>query len=335
MIVDQERFIAAERASWERLGKLLDERAADPFGGLTLEQARELDSLYQRATADLSRLAGYAAHPEVCRHLEAIVARAFAEIYGARTPTRWSPWSWVSRELPQTFRRRWRAFALACLLCLTGVGFGAGALWFDPAAKAVVIPLDYLQGDPRDRVAHEKEDQGKRLDGNKAGFSGLLMTHNTQVALACAAGGVTAGVLTGITTFYNGVILGAVTADYVRAGETAFLCGWLLPHGCIEIPAFLIAAQAAFVLAGAMLAAGGGQRLSRRVRAAAPDFATLCGGCALMLIWAGLMEAFFSQYHEPVVSYGLKISIGLAEGCVVVLYYFRAGRSPAKQGERS
>ena len=35
----------------------------------------------------------------------------------------------------------------------------------------------------------------------------------------------------------NGVILGAVMVDYIHAGETLFLTGWLLPHGAIEIPA--------------------------------------------------------------------------------------------------
>ena len=49
--------------------------------------------------------------------------------------------------------------------------------------------------------------------------------------------------------FYNGVILGAVAVDYVRAGETKFLLGWLMPHGVIEIPAILIAGQAGFMLA--------------------------------------------------------------------------------------
>ncbi len=34
-----------------------------------------------------------------------------------------------------------------------------------------------------------------------------------------------------VLLFYNGVILGAVTADYVAAGQGKFLVGWLLRHG--------------------------------------------------------------------------------------------------------
>ena len=34
-------------------------------------------------------------------------------------------------------------------------------------------------------------------------------------------------------------------------------------------------------------------------------------GAALLLIWAGLVEAFFSQYHEPTLPYPFKIVFGL------------------------
>jgi hypothetical protein len=32
-----------------------------------------------------------------------------------------------------------------------------------------------------------------------------------------------------------------------------------------------------------------------------------------MLVWAGLVEAFFSQYHAPVLPYELKIGFGVLE----------------------
>ena len=35
------------------------------------------------------------------------------------------------------------------------------------------------------------------------------------------------------------------------------------------------------------------------LRAVGPDLLTLASGLALMLVWAGFVEAFFSQFHEP------------------------------------
>ena len=124
------------------------------------------------------------------------------------------------------------------------------------------------------------------------------------------------------------VTVGAVAADYVRDGQLQFLLGWLLPHGVIEIPAILLGGQAGFVLATALV--GFGARESRRQRLAAvrPDVASLAGGVAVMLVWAGVMESFISQYHNPVLPYPLKIGLGVVELCLLVVWLGRGGRKP-------
>lgn len=334
MIVDLERFIAKERPSWERLDALLRALADDPWR-LPLENARELERLYQRAAADLARLTTFAAEPEARRYLENLVARGHAEIHGARAEGgRFRPGLWFARTLPQTWRRQARAFWFAFALMVAGAVFGGLALAFDPSAKEVLIPFAHLQGDPAARVAQEELDQGKDLRGHKASFSGMLMTHNTDVALTSMALGMTWGVGTLVFMFYNGVILGAVAMDYIMAGQTPFLLGWLLPHGVVELPAMLVGGQAGFVLAGALLGHGRRARLATRLRAVAPDVVTLCFGSALMLVWAGVVEAFFSQYHEPVLPYAVKILFGAIELTALVWYLGGAGRGAKTKEER-
>jgi uncharacterized membrane protein SpoIIM required for sporulation len=153
-----------------------------------------------------------------------------------------------------------------------------------------------------------------------------LMTHNTRVTVFTIALGVTWGLGSALLLFYNGVILGAVSLDYIRAGHGMFLAGWLLPHGVIEIPAILIGGQAAFVIAGALI--GRGERTSRsmRLRAAAPDVVTLACGAAALLIWAGIVEAFISQFHQPVLPYAVKIGFGAIELVLLFGYLMLSGR---------
>ena len=99
------------------------------------------------------------------------------------------------------------------------------------------------------------------------------MTHNTEVSIFTLALGMTWGVGTIIMLFYNGVILGAVAVDYIRAGETKFLLGWLMPHGVVEIPAILIAGQAGLLLASALIGHG---RRCPAPHAAAGKFPAIC-----------------------------------------------------------
>jgi hypothetical protein len=44
-----------------------------------------------------------------------------------------------------------------------------------------------------------------------------------------------------------------------------------------------------------------------------------------MLIWAGFIEAFISQYHEPVVPYSFKIGLALIELFLLILFLVKSG----------
>jgi uncharacterized membrane protein SpoIIM required for sporulation len=337
MIVNLEHFIATERPRWERLDTMLRKLADDPWRQMALDEARELEGLYQRACADLARMRTYAADPGARTYLEGLVARGYAEIHGERAArARLRPWAWLARGFPQAFRRRIGAFWFALALMVAGSGFGAAALAFDPEAKEVIMPFSHLRGDPAERVADEERrarEGDDRGEGAKATFAGSLMVHNTQVTLTAMALGLTWGAGTLVIMFYNGVILGAVALDYVMAGQSVFLAGWLLPHGSVEIPAMLLGGQAGFVLAGALAGRRERRPLSARLRAVTPDVATLCGGAALLLIWAGVIESFLSQHHEPAVPYVAKIAFGAAQLAALVWWLTRSGRAPEKAKE--
>lgn len=334
MIIDLEHFIQEERPRWERLDALLRLRARDPWRVLPLAEARELERLYQRASADLARLATFAAEPEARRFLEGLVARAYAEIHGADAEVRrFRPWRWFLTTLPATFRRRLGAFRFTCALFLVGCLFGLLAVALDPDAKYVLMPFSHLEGDPRERVAAEERGETLgQLDRKHTTFAGYLMVHNTRVALLSMALGLTAGIGTLTIVFSNGVMLGAVMIDYVMAGESVFLLGWLLPHGVVEIPAVLIASQAGFVLAQALIGRGERRRLRERLRAAVPDVVTLSLGAGLLLVWAGAIESFLSQYHAPLVPYWAKIVFGCAEAAALWWWLARSGRAAPPAG---
>ena len=326
MIVDLGRFVETERPHWTALEQFLKRLDDNPGTALPFEEAQRLYYLYQRTSSALGRVGAMASEPELRGYLEWLVSRAYAEIHESRGKKRFRPWEWFSVTLPQTFRRRRRAFGLTVLLTLGGVLFGVLALAIDPDAKSILLPFGHGEMTPKERVAREHEDAGRHLEGHKATFSAELMKHNTSVAFMAMGLGMGWGVGTVVLLFYNGVILGGVAFDYVTGGETTFLLGWLLPHGVIEIPAILVAGQAGLLLAHALIGWGSRKTRRERLREIAPDVVTLICGAALFLVWAGIVEAFFSQYHEPLVPYGVKISFGLVELAALAFYLSQAGR---------
>lgn len=328
MIIDLQKFLDSERPAWAELEKILGRLEDEPDWRMNLVQLRHFHYLYERASADLGRIVTFSAEPETRHYLESLVARAYGEIHESREKGRGLGLGrWFFVTFPQTFRRHIKAFWLSVIVTLAGCLFGALALPLDPEAKSVLMPFEHLQGSPAERVWREEHATHDRLAGERGGFSAALMTHNTEVAILALGLGATWAVGTILLLFYNGVILGAVSVDYILAGQTKFLAGWLLPHGSFEIPAILIAGQGGLILGRALIGWGTRASAKARLRAVSADLVTLIFGVAALLVWAGLVESFMSQYHEPVLPYSFKIIFGLVELVLLSLFLGKSGSS--------
>jgi len=327
VIFDLERFQVQAGPRWRDLESLLAVLESRPDRRVNPPEAEQLQELYAQVAADLNRVTHGALAPELRQYLERLVARAYAELYYAPTLRSevWQPRRWlrIFTAFPETFRRNAHYFALAVLITLLGCAFGGLAVRYDPASVDVLLPADYLRN-PGQRVHEEEQGQGRRLDSaqTEAAFSAQLIRHNIQVALLAAALGVTFGVGTALLLFENGVLLGAVAVHYTQRGFGLFMTAWLLPHGVFEIPSILIAGQAGFYLARLLLH----RREDRDVRQSMREWLVLVAGLAMMLVWAGIMEAFFSQHHAPVLPYAFKVAVAAAELVLLTIYLLLIGR---------
>lgn len=327
MILDVEKFIRKRRSEWSEFESMVVMLESGSQVKLDLDQAQRYHYLYERVAADLSKLSAYAVEPQTKSYLESLVARGFGEMHGcARGLPFATALAGLLSAFPAAVRRHARVLALVLVIFGAGAIFGGAALALDPSSKSVLMPFSHLQGDPSERVAEEEVMRGSNMDDGKSGFSAHLMTHNTKVAILTLALGMTFGIGTGIFLFYNGVILGAVITDYILAGETVFLTGWLLPHGSVEIPAILLAGQGGLLLGRTLLFAKDRMSLGERLRSIRTDLVLLISGVAVMLIWAGFIESFFSQYHEPVLPYSVKIGFGALQMIGVFAYFMFMGR---------
>ena len=323
MIIDLPRFIAAERPTWMELEKFLDRLEADPYREMPLEEVQRFHLLYQKVSADLGRVATFASEPELTRYLEALTARAYGEIHETRERGRkFRPVHWFVNEFPRVFRRQMGAFLVSLIITLVGMGFGGFATALDEDAKEAILPAQFshLLNDPAKRVAEEEGAKRDHMEGQKSQFASSLMANNIRVSIFTLGLGITFGLGTIVSLFYNAVLFGMVVVDYTLAGQVVFLVGWLLPHGSVEIPAIVIAGQGGLVLARALIGRGDRAPLPIRLRAIGHDLTMLVYGIAVLLIWAGVVESFLSQYHEPFIRYWQKIAFGVAE--VVALIWF-------------
>jgi len=323
MLIDLHRFIASERQTWTELEEVLDRLQRATNARMSVEEAMRFHFLYEKVSSDLAKITTFASEPATKAYLESLTARAYAEIHETREKgKRFALGRWFLFDFPRAFRRHAGAFWVAVAIMLVGGLFGGFAVRLDPEAKEALVPAQFghLLGDPTARVREEESAESDELSGARATFSTSLMTNNIRVSILTLASGITAGAGTVILLFYNGILLGLVTSDYLAAGQGVFLLGWLLPHGVIEIPAILVAGQAGLVLGRTIVGRGDRKPLRDRLQEVRGDLAMLILGVAVLLVWAGLVEAFLSQYHEPVIPYWLKIGFGVLELGALVFF---------------
>ena len=331
MILDVEKFIRNRQRDWSRYETLLGVLEERGRKSLSLEEVVEFHGLYEKLGADLVRLKAAAFEPATRIYLESLLARGFGELHGSRRARfSWRTISNTVAEFARVVRRNSKSLGFCMALFLLGGVFGGLSLALDPDSKPTLMPFDHLLGSPNDRVDMEESRDPDHMDGAKSRFSAQLMTHNTRVAIFTLTLGITFGVGTCILIFYNGIIIGAVVVDYILAGESIFLTGWLLPHGSVEIPAILLAGQGGLIIARALLFARGRMSLIARLQDIRRDLVFLIGGIAVLLIWAGIVESFFSQYHYPVLPYSVKIAFGAVQLSAVFAYFLFFGRKGEK-----
>ncbi|WOO42175.1 stage II sporulation protein M [Rubellicoccus peritrichatus] len=327
MILDIDKFVRERSDAWEQYEKLLTRMENAPNKRLSIEEAQSFYRLHQQAASDLAKLESYASDPATIKRLEGLVARGYGEMHDneGRPAVRMFR-LWFMQTFPLVIRRHISSLYFVMAVFFAGSLFGGLAVMLDPDSKDVIMPFSHLLGDPSERVADEEASLGKDLEGGKTYFSAYLMTNNIKVSIFAMALGMTFGVGTIVILFYNGVIIGAVVMDYLLAGEWIFLLGWLLPHGSVEIPSILLAGQAGLVLGKALLFKDGRKPMRSRLKDVRSDLITLIAGVAILLVWAGLVEAFLSQYHEPIIPYSVKIVFGLAQLTALIAFIVFGGR---------
>lgn len=320
MIIHLDNFFYTEKVYWDELESLLLRFERSEQKTITFDDIQRISYLYKRVVSCLSKVRTFSVEKDKIEKLNSLVARSYCLLHGYEQKQKFSVFDYLFIKLPKSFMRQMKYFIVTLTITFFGFLLGAGIILFDYESKPYLVPFDHLMQTPDERVKGEKKAMGDNIRGHETEFSAYLMTHNIKVSLVAIALGLTFGVGTIVLLFYNGLILGAVVTDYIVGGQAMFMLGWLLPHGVVEIPAIFLAGQVGFLLAHAQIQNLKGQSNSSVRTIYKADIVNLIVCISLMLIWAGIVEAFLSQYHEPLITYKTKIMIGLIELLVLVLF---------------
>jgi uncharacterized membrane protein SpoIIM required for sporulation len=322
--MELDAFVRERRPRWDRFERLLDDVEQGAERNLDAKTLQELVRLYRQACSDLNHARSITAQPLLLDRLNQLTGRGYRFVYrdARRVTLREAVVSLFLHEVPATFRRERNVVGAAAAAMILGAAFGYAAIYSNPHLVSDLVPGMFQTESARRRVEQlEKNDERINTVEAAAAFGAYLMSHNIQVSFLCFSLGALT-ILGGYTIlFYNGVILGAIAAQYVQEGVATFFLAWVGPHGALELPA-IIFSGAAGIKAGHALLLPGNLSVASSLRRAFPDLRRMLLGTAAILVFAGLIEGSFSQFTNRTFPYPLKIGVAVLLFVLLVSYLF-------------
>jgi uncharacterized membrane protein SpoIIM required for sporulation len=155
--------------------------------------------------------------------------------------------------------------------------------------------------------------------GEASSFSTMIMVNNIRVSFFCFVLGFVWGVGTIVLLFYNGVILGALAANFFRWQMSLDFWALILPHGIIEISSIIIASAAGLIIGWSLIFPNERSRKEALLENGR-DALMLLMGTIPLLILAGLTEGFITplDFIGPIG----KLSFALVTIVFIVFYLF-------------
>ena len=318
-----DRFQSERGASWEELGRLLQNARRRPER-LGADGVRRLGVLYRGAAADLALARRRFPGDPIVARLEGLVGRARHLVYAApaRRP---GLRHFVCRGYWRLVSERPRPLAIAVALLLAPSMLGGAWALDDPGAAAGLVPAEY-------RSVTEPRPQGANLGlspAESASFSSSVFTNNIRVTFLAFAGGIVVGLGTAAVLLLNGLLLGTTAGLAAGSGNGRVFYELVAPHGVLELSCIVVAAAAGLRLGWAIVEPGRKTRADSLVAEARRALAIVLG-TAPWLVVAGLVEGYLTPSGVGVAT-ATAVGFGLA-----TLYWalvWRLGRSSLRDSE--
>jgi uncharacterized membrane protein SpoIIM required for sporulation len=281
--------------------------------------------LHRRLCSDYALARARRFSPGFIAELEVSVRRGHRQLYRRRSAPFRSALGFMARQFPRTLRSHSGVFLIATMLFFLpmlamGIAVHQDAdLVYSLLDSEQVADLESLYDPARHKPGRGSE---RQADTDVAMF-GFYVMNNVGIGFRTFAGGLILGLGSFVILLVNGLSIGAVAGHLTRLDYGATFWPFVSGHGPYELTAIAICGAAGLLLGQALLAPGQRTRLAA-LRANARDAVILVGGATVLLVFAAVIEAFWSAGPAPA---GLKYAVGVLGWILVALYLALAGRA--------
>ena len=291
------RFRREREETWAKLEALLKRVERGAAGSLSLDEMVALPALYRATLSSLSVARETSLDAALIEYLEALAARAYFCVYGARSTLTQRIAGFFGHDWPEAVRRILPETLASGLVMALGVAIGWTLVAMDSAWFYSFVPEGLASGrDPAattDLLRRTLYAPAKVSDGLSV-MATFLFTHNAQISLFSFALGIAFCLPSAMLMALNGLTLGAMIALFASHGLGPQFGAWVFVHGVTELYAITLSGAAGFHVGWAIAFPGAQTRLAAAERAGREGGVVMIG-VVVMLFVAGMLEGFVRQ----------------------------------------
>ncbi|MBC8060682.1 MAG: stage II sporulation protein M [Clostridiaceae bacterium] len=305
----EERFIEINSNLWKELENLYSFINKKGLKALSSMQVKQFLHIFRQCSHHLAYARTHYANSSVVIYLNSLIGKCHSHVYAVKKISQGDFVRYLAYEFPKLLKEyKWYVLA----------SFGFFVIGF--VVSLLLVLLDTNTASmflPQNLIAGVKSGQSGGGQWNYPLMSSTIMVNNITVSLKAFALGITLGIGTIYVLFFNGTMLGSLTALIYLYGKPLNFWSLILPHGLIELTAIFISGASGLIIARYILLPGEYTRKSALI-AGAKKAVSLIMGVVFMLIIAAIIEGFFTPLN---IFPEVKLFFAAITGIILIVYF--------------
>lgn len=308
-ILKEQQFISINSNTWRQLEELSSLINKNGIKSLPSKEVKRFLHIFRQSSHHLAYARTHYPQSNVVVYLNSLIGKCHSHVYAVKKASPASLINYLTFGFPNLLKD----YKLYILL-----SFGVFFAGFLISLVLVLVNTDsaifFLPQHLIDGVKSSPLGDGQ---WNNPLASSQIMTNNISVSLRAFVFGITLGIGTIWVLFYNGAMLGALTALVYLYSDPVRYWSLIMPHGVIELTAIFISGAAGLIIAKSLLIPGELSRKHSLIRGSKTAL-SMMWGVILLLIIAGIIEGFFTPSAAGEVT---KLLFALMTALMLTAYF--------------
>lgn len=305
----EEQFIKTNSNTWKELENLSKNVNKKGVKSLKSKEVKKFLYVFRQSSHHLAYARTHYPKSSLVNYLNSLIGKNHNHIYTVQKTTFQEFLAYITYGFPDLLKK-YKGFVFSSFgIFFFGFVLSLLLVLYDSELAIIFLPSDMI-----DNIT------GGQIGGGEWDYpfmSSYIMTNNISVCLRAFVYGITFGIGTIYVLFFNGTLLGSLTALVYLYSNPTIYWSLILPHGIIELTAIYISGAAGLIIAKNLILPGEYSRKHSLINGAKKSVPLLLG-VIIMLIIAGIIEGFYTPLN---ISESIKLIFAGITGILLIVYF--------------